>query len=121
MVNDRVLGTQIVGLPIIRDHDGLAMSSRNSYLSSKTREQALALYTTLSTVKNAFRMGETNSKILVENGLKTLQRYSQVELDYLEIVCPKTLEPQNQATPHARVLMAAKVGQVRLIDNMGLE
>ena len=119
MVRDLNFPIEIVGCPIIREPDGLAMSSRNAYLSSQERQSARVLSRSLGEVENAFRAGENRIAALIELGTKTLAAEPGVRVDYLEIVHPDTLEPA--ATPdRSLAAVAAFVGTTRLIDNVVL-
>lgn len=109
----------VVPCPIVRDPDGLAMSSRNAYLSPKEREQALALSQTLAQIKLRRTIWESVDEIL-EFGRAQLQPFPLIELDYLEVLGGKDLQPVSSLHPaqHPVTFVAAWVGKTRLIDNM---
>ncbi len=114
MVRDLGLPVQLVPGPLVRDHDGLALSSRNKYLSPDDRERALSLSRALRAVVDA---DTVDVSALEEIGRSQL---TVDALDYLAVVDAVTLEPMAQVDRPARVLVAARVGGTRLIDNMGL-
>ena len=118
MVQDLNLPVGIVVCPIVRERDGLAMSSRNAYLNPQERKSALALNRALSEVKSRFDQGERNASGLITVGKQTLTRELGVRLDYFEIVDPVTLDPMPELTSTVLVALAALVGNTRLIDNI---
>ena len=117
MVRDLRLPTEIVVGPIVREKDGLAMSSRNAYLTAAERQSALALYRSLTRVQERFAQGERNSAKLLGEGMKEFAGNSSVRLDYLEIVDPETLEAVTEILRPSLVAVAAFLGKTRLIDN----
>jgi pantoate--beta-alanine ligase len=118
MVQDLNLPVEIAVCPIVREPDGLAMSSRNAYLNPQERKSALALNRALSEVKSRFDQGERNASGLITVGKQTLTRELGVRLDYFEIVDPVTLDPMPELTSTVLVALAALVGNTRLIDNI---
>lgn len=120
MARDLWLDVEVVGMPIVRDPDGLAMSSRNAYLSPAERQQALALPRTLNLLREAAAAGERDAQALAQRGRQALREAPGVRLDYLEVVNAATLEPASTVGPQTRVLGAIYVGNTRLIDNLGL-
>ncbi|HSY99258.1 MAG TPA: pantoate--beta-alanine ligase [Terriglobales bacterium] len=118
MVRDLNLPVEIVVCPIIREPDGLAMSSRNVYLSPEERRAALVLNRSLTETKNRFDQGERNARKLIAAGKQVMAQESRVRLDYFEIVDPGTLDPVLEVTRSALVAIAALVGTTRLIDNI---
>jgi pantoate--beta-alanine ligase len=120
MVRDLNLPVEIAVCPIVREPDGLAMSSRNAYLSPQERKSALFLHRALSQVRHRFDQGERNAANLIEAGRQLLAREPAVRLDYFQIVDPTTLDPMSQATSTALVAIAAFIGNTRLIDNIQL-
>ncbi len=119
MVRDLDFPLEVVIAPTVRDSDGLAMSSRNAYLSADDRRRALALSRALSAIQDAFGKGDRDARALEAVGLTILARET-IQPDYLAIVDPETLEPVVRATQGCIVLLAARVGQTRLIDNISL-
>jgi len=120
-VRDLNMPVEIVACPIVREPDGLAMSSRNAYLDADQRQQALALHRALSEVQQRFDQGERCVARLIEPGKQVLQREAALRLDYLEVVNPDTLEPVESVAQRALVAVAAYVGPTRLIDNVVLK
>jgi pantoate--beta-alanine ligase len=118
MVRDLNLPVEIVVCPIIREPDGLAMSSRNVYLRPEERKAALVLNRSLTETKNRFDQGERNARKLIAAGKRVMAQESRVRLDYFEIVDPDTLDPVLEVTRSALVAIAALVGNTRLIDNI---
>lgn len=118
MVRDLNLPVEIVVCPIVREPDGLAMSSRNAYLSLQEHKSALVLHRSLTQLKNRFDRGERNAAVLIEAGKQVLAQEPAVRLDYFEIVDPATLDPMQELTSSALVAIAAFVGNTRLIDNI---
>ena len=107
MVRDLDFGVEILGVPTVREPDGLALSSRNAYLSSDERIAALALYRALSS-------GDLNKARAI------LDEEPAVTVDYLELVDEETWAPAGDHTENARLLVAARVGSTRLIDNVSV-
>lgn len=121
MVRDLNLPLQVVVCPIVREPDGLAMSSRNAYLDAPRRKSALVLQRSLLEVQGRFRQGERKVHALIEAGKQIFTQEPSVKLDYFEIVDPGTLEPVNDFSRPVLVAVAAFVGKARLIDNVVLE
>lgn len=118
MVRDLNFPVEIVVGPIVREPDGLAMSSRNAYLSSEERKSALVLHRALSEVSKRFEQGERNAARLVDIGKQALAQEPGARTDYLEIVDPGTLDPVSEIQSETLVAVAAFVGRTRLIDNI---
>ncbi len=118
MVRDLKFSTEIVVCPIVREADGLAMSSRNAYLSPAQRKQALALFRALSRVQTLVDQGEAESRKLIAAAKSVLAEEREVRLDYVEVVNPESLEPVADVSKGALVAVAAFVGNTRLIDNL---
>jgi pantoate--beta-alanine ligase len=121
LVRDLKFDVAIVVCPIVREPDGLAMSSRNAYLSAEERQRALILRRSLQSVEARFRSGERNAARLLAAGNEVLLGEPQVRLDYFEIVDPDTLDAVETITHPALVALAAYVGTTRLIDNTLLQ
>jgi pantoate--beta-alanine ligase len=117
MVRDLNFDVELVGCAIVRDADGLALSSRNQYLSSAEREQALVLHQALSRMEYRIAEGERQSAALVKSGMEVLQNAAGVQVDYLATVDANTLLPVVSVESGALVAVAAYVGNTRLIDN----
>ncbi|HWX93619.1 MAG TPA: pantoate--beta-alanine ligase [Terriglobales bacterium] len=120
MVRDLNIPVRVVVCPIVREPDGLAMSSRNAYLDAGQRKSALVLYRSLTAVQERFDQGERKAHVLVDAGKQTLAHEPLVRLDYFEIVDPETLDPVDDLSRGGLVAVAAFVGNVRLIDNIVL-
>jgi len=120
MVRDLNLGVEIVVCPIVREADGLAMSSRNAYLSPQQRRSALVLSRSLAHVKKLSEQGERCTAKLAAAGTQVFAEEPSVRLDYFEIVNPDTLEPVEHISGPDLVAVAAFVGGTRLIDNIVL-
>jgi pantoate--beta-alanine ligase len=120
MVRDLHLPVEILVCPIVREADGLAMSSRNAYLDRQQRHSALALYRSLLRVQQDFSAGERNAARLIGAGRGTFSAEPSVRLDYFAIVDPETLDPLAEVDQPALVAVAALVGTTRLIDNLEL-
>jgi pantoate--beta-alanine ligase len=118
---DLDLGTEIIGIPTVRESDGLALSSRNAYLSPDERRRALALSRGLFAARAALEAGERRASVLVGLASAELKKES-VREDYVEVRHADTLAPLLVLEPGvpARMLIAAFVGQTRLIDNLAL-
>ncbi len=117
MVRDLNFDVKLVGCTIVRDTDGLALSSRNSYLSASERQQALALRRSLLAMEQAIAADERDSKKLIGVGMHVLAATPEVRLDYLAVVDADTLLPVETAVAGTLVAIAAWVGGTRLIDN----
>jgi pantoate--beta-alanine ligase len=118
MVRDLNLAVEIVVCPIVREADGLAMSSRNAYLDGEQRKRALVLHRALLRVQRLADAGERDAGRLVAAGRQEFARENSVRLDYFEIVDPETLDPVEDVSGGALVAIAAFVGSTRLIDNV---
>src|SRR5262249_44609931 len=109
MVRDLNFGVEIVICPIIRESDGLAMSSRNAYLSPEERKQATVLYRALQHVQALAAQGEHDAKRLAAAGIQVMSEEPSVRLDYFEVVSPDTLDPVGGVSNGALVAVAAYV------------
>jgi pantoate--beta-alanine ligase len=121
MTGDLNLDTEVVIHPIVREPDGLALSSRNAYLSASDRTAATALSRSLETVKRDIAAGELDAAHLIVAARRTLDSESGVKADYVEIVDAETLDPVTRIRGRCLVLIAAQVGKTRLIDNALIE
>ena len=117
MVADLRLATEIVVYPIVREPDGLALSSRNAYLSPGERTQALALSRAIRQAEGLVAKGERHASALNAAAREVLAVESAVRVDYIELVDWATLEPVEVAAPGSLFALAAWVGATRLIDN----
>ncbi len=117
LVVDLDLGIAIVGVPIVREADGLAMSSRNAYLSEDEREAALALSRSLSEARRALRSGERETAVLIDRVRAVLATEPLLQVEYTEIVDADSIQPVDRIDKSARLALAVHVGNTRLIDN----
>jgi len=117
MTADLNLPLEIVGMPIVREADGLAMSSRNSYLSPQERQQALCLYRALCKVRKLFAEGECSVERLLAEARSQIMEAPAAVIDYLELRDSTSLKPVKQAGSGTLLAMAVKIGSTRLIDN----
>ena len=118
MVRDSNLPVEIVVCPIVREPDGLAMSSRNAYLSAEDRKRALILSRSLQRVTALIESGVKDASKLASAGRDEIGSESGVRLDYFEIVNPDSLDPVPDISHGAMIAVAAYVGTTRLIDNL---
>lgn len=116
MVKDLNIPIEVVGCPIIREESGLALSSRNKYLSQSDKEEALVLSKILFNIKNCYKKGITDVSALKETAFSYLNKNH--ELEYLNIRDNDTLDEKSQADDNSRVFIALKIKNVRLIDNI---
>lgn len=121
MVKDLNINVNIVGCPIVREKDGLALSSRNSYLSLKEREEATKLYKSLKLAEKEFFNGETSVEELVKIVKEKIMESSLAKIDYVEILDAESLKDIKKIERRAILALAVKFGSTRLIDNCFLE
>ena len=119
MVRDLNVDVEVVGVPIVREADGLAMSSRNRYLSPSERESARGLSRALKRAVELARVGEYCAEA-VRVEMRQIMEAHNLRVDYAEIVDGETLEPLAMLKPNCRALVAAFCGATRLIDNSGV-
>jgi pantoate--beta-alanine ligase len=120
MVRDLNFPVEIVACPIVREPDGLAMSSRNAYLDPQQRKHALVLHRSLLRAQKLWEAGERDAAKLVAAAREEFAEEKSVRLDYFEIADPDSLDPLESAAQGALVAVAAFVGTTRLIDNIVL-
>ncbi|HEX3663284.1 MAG TPA: pantoate--beta-alanine ligase [Acidobacteriaceae bacterium] len=118
MVRDLLFNLELVVCPIVREPDGLAMSSRNRYLSPDDHRHALVLSRALRAVEAQVQAGEADAAALIETGLRILAEEPSARVDYFRVVDPATLEDRPHIRDGALVAVAAFVGPARLIDNL---
>ena len=118
MVKDLSIPIEIIPCPIVREEDGLAMSSRNKYLNPEERKEALVLKDILFNIKSCYNSGITDAEALLETAYNFLKPCQ--ELEYLEFRDEKDLEEKSVVDSETIVFIAVKVGKVRLIDNLSL-
>ena len=119
MARDLDIPVEIVGVPTVREADGLAMSSRNWYLSPEERASAPALYKVLCDIAAKLSAGQTSAAAIAE-GRTVLEAAGFGPIDYIEVCDASSLEPLETADRPARVLAAAHLGRTRLIDNVAV-
>lgn len=120
MTLDLNFPVEIIGMPIVREPDGLAMSSRNAYLSLGERLDALCLKTAIDEVKRAFRNGETSAELLKKLALNIILKSSSAVVDYIELCDSLSLEAVENVDENTLMALAVKIGKTRLIDNSTL-
>lgn len=120
LATDLSLPGTIVGCPLVRDRDGLALSSRNNRLNADQRGAALSLSAALRTMRDLAEKGEKETAVLLDAGHRLIDTEPDVRLDYLAVVDPESLVPLQTVVHNARVLIAAHIEDVRLIDTMNL-
>jgi pantoate--beta-alanine ligase len=121
MAADLALDSEIVVCPIVREPDGLALSSRNQYLSPAERKAATVLYRALSRARRTIEEGERDTMSIVAAMRRELAGEPLASADYVEIVEADSFEPVVRLTRSCLVLLAARFGATRLIDNMQAE
>jgi pantoate--beta-alanine ligase len=119
MVEDLAIPVEIVAVPTVRDEDGLALSSRNAYLSDDDRRRAVALPKALDYARGAIRDG-TPVSIVLDTARKSLVEAGFSRIDYFALVDAATLEPLDAPTGEMRLIAAAVIGATRLIDNLAI-
>jgi len=120
MVRDLNFPVEIIGVPTVREADGLAFSSRNRYLNAQEREQAPALQQALQTARQLAEQGERSTAELLAAARDVIGKAPLARIDYLEIVNAETLQPLTSIGPDSLIAVAAFFGQTRLIDNLRL-
>lgn len=118
MASDLNLPVTVVGCPIVREHDGLAMSSRNVHLSAPERETALGLYRALTTGAELLEAGERSASVLRRAVNESLDADPGIQIEYVEVVRSDDLHVVEEIEGEILVALAARVGNTRLIDNM---
>jgi pantoate--beta-alanine ligase len=121
MVEDLNYPTEIIGCPIVREPDGLAMSSRNLYLTSKQRVSALSLFQSLKLAQQMVDKGEKKAQTIIKAISQFIKSHPYTEIDYIRICDPKTLNELEEIRTKSLLAMAVMVGKARLIDNTMLE
>ena len=118
MVKDLDLDVKIEVLPIVRDEDGLALSSRNTYLSPKERKAALCLSSSLKAARSMIEKGEKDTRRIIKAMRDIIEREPLARIDYVEIVEMEELDPIPRIEQDALIALAVFIGSTRLIDNM---
>lgn len=117
MVDDLNMDLQILGFPTVREADGLAMSSRNKYLSKEERLSALTLFQALKSAQRMYRKGERKSSEIIDQAERLIERAPFTKIDYVKICDTKTLKDIQNIKGESVMALAVKVGKTRLIDN----
>ena len=118
MVYDLDFGIEIIGAPTVREPDGLAMSSRNTYLTPKQRISALSLYKSLQKAKELIKSGIKDAATIIDAATEMIQSYPETDIDYIAICDTETLVDIQTINRPVQMLLAVQVGKARLIDNM---
>ena len=121
MVDDLNLDIEIVGLPIIREPDGLALSSRNQYLGEAERETAKSLHEALQQAQQLVAQGESSAETLRSRMRSIIEREGQAQVDYISVCDPKRFEELEEVRGKTMIALAVHVGKARLIDNCLIE
>ena len=120
LVQDLDLDIEVISGPTVRESDGLAMSSRNAYLSASQRSSALALYQALCQTRSHLESGLTDAKALIRSASSLILSFPETAIDYIAVCDPDTLDDIQTIDRPAVMALAVKVGKTRLIDNMML-
>lgn len=121
MVSDLNMNLEVIGCPIVREEDGLAKSSRNTYLSDEERKAALILSQTVALAKAEIDAGETDAEALVEKMKKKIETEPLAKIDYVKAVNGLTMQQQKEIKAPMLIAMAVYIGKTRLIDNLIIE
>lgn len=121
MVKDLNYDIDIIGCPTVREPDGLAMSSRNTYLTVEQRKPALCLFESLKLAEKLVKNGQRDVKAIVEKIVSYIESRPYTQIDYVKICDPETLKDLDYLNHQALLALAVKVGEARLIDNAILE
>lgn len=116
-VRDLNIDIEIIGCPIIREEDGLAKSSRNTYLSKEERQAALILSQSLNLAKDAINSGERNSSVVIDIISNNIKKEPLAKIDYIEVVDSLAMKPVKTIEKSVLVAIAVYIGKTRLIDN----
>ena len=120
MVRDLNFAIEIIGVPTVREADGLALSSRNQYLNSEERAEATVLYRAMARVKELAERGEHSVTKLIDAARDIISPAKLARIDYITIVDTENLEPLEKMRPKALIALAVFIGKTRLIDNLRL-
>jgi len=120
MVADLNMNFEIVTIPIVRESDGLALSSRNTYLNPQERQAATVLYQALNLAQKLYESGERDAQRLRVEMIALIQKQPLANIDYVSVADAETLDELDRVKPPALVSLAVRIGETRLIDNMVL-
>ena len=118
MVKDLGFDIRIIGAPTVREPDGLAMSSRNAYLNPAERESAPCLYRAMTRAAQMVKEGVVDARKIIEKSAEFIEGHTGMQVDYIAMVDPETLEDVTRIDRPVQMALAVKVGKTRLIDNM---
>ncbi len=118
MVKGLNLEVEVIVLPTVREADGLAMSSRNSYLNAEERRSAVVLFKALTAGRDLFNAGIGDVEKIKNKMQNVVREQNSIEIDYIEVADPETLTPLSEAGDRMVLLIAARLGHTRLIDNL---
>jgi pantoate--beta-alanine ligase len=118
MVAELNMNLEVVAVPTVREADGLAMSSRNTYLNSEERKAAVVLYQALTLAQKLWSDGEKDAKVIRQKMTDLIQKQPLANIDYISIADAETLDELDEVKPPALVSLAVKIGKTRLIDNV---
>ncbi|MFC2165601.1 pantoate--beta-alanine ligase [Acidobacteriota bacterium] len=121
MIQDLNCDVKIIALPIVREHDGLALSSRNVYLNPDQRQAALCLHKSLQEARQMIDSGERESVLILQKMKKIIRAEPEAHIDYLAIVHAASLERTDEISDDSLIALAVFFGKVRLIDNLWIE
>ena len=120
LVSELNFPVEIIGCPIVRENSGLALSSRNQYLTPAAKKQATILYRSLQQAEQQCQAGEKDAKTLIELVQKQLASVPEIKIQYVELVDPQTLQPLDKVKTKGLLAIAAYINSTRLIDNIML-
>ncbi len=118
MAADLGMDLEVIAVPTVREPDGLAMSSRNTYLNDEERKQAVVLYQALNLAQKLYAGGEKDAKAILRQMTALIQQQPLADIEYISIADAETLEELDTVRPPALVSMAVRFGKTRLIDNV---
>ncbi len=121
MVTDLNMNLEIVTVPTVREPDGLALSSRNTYLNPEERQAALVLYQALSLAQELWSQGEKDAERIRQEMVALIKKQPLADIDYVSIADTETLDELDTVSPPALVSLAVRIGKTRLIDNVVVE
>jgi len=120
MASDLDMSIEIIAVPTVREPDGLAMSSRNSYLNAEERKQAVVLYQALTLAQRLYADGEKDAKAILKQMTALIRKQPLADIEYISIADAETLDELDRVKPPALISMAVRLGKTRLIDNVVL-
>jgi pantoate--beta-alanine ligase len=118
MASDLDMGIEIIAVPTVREPDGLAMSSRNTYLNAEERKQAVVLYQALTLAQRLYADGEKDAKAILKQMTALIRKQPLADIEYISIADAETLDELDRVKPPALISMAVRFGKTRLIDNV---